>query len=275
MLEQNLEYRNQNRVLFISLAIGFAFSLYLFIGWALDPNHVVKIKHLTLGRTAGLIFLYFGALFSAAMALFGLVGVVSTFISRKVVIGNGGLKIPKNPLSINYVELKYSDILGYKVEQTQKIRTLVIKHSSGVVRAPETSFPKSGSFETLCRVVSGNKEPSVSDDSPQPAQVTSKNHSMQENLSRVLLKTREGLIFVVASLIYLAVGIAAKFSPSIASIFGFVGFMALYMPIVLLLLFLKIRGYRKDYQTDWFNTGVMLIGALVPVILVAKSAFFH
>lgn len=98
---------------------------------------------------------------------------------------------------------------------------------------------------------------------------------MREYLSKALLRTREGLILVLASLIYLAVGISAKFSPSIASILGFVGFMAFFMPIFLLLFFLKIGGYRRDFLSTWFNTVAMLVVALIPIIVVAKSAILR
>lgn len=98
---------------------------------------------------------------------------------------------------------------------------------------------------------------------------------MQAHLSKALFRTREGLILVIATVVYLAIGISAKFSPSVASIFGFVGFMAFFMPVFLLLFFLKIGGYRKDFLSDWFNTAVMLGVALIPVIVVAKSAFFR
>lgn len=98
---------------------------------------------------------------------------------------------------------------------------------------------------------------------------------MQDHLSKALVRTREGLILVIASVIYFAIGVSAKLSPSVASIFGFIGFMGLYMPVFLLLFFLKIGGFKKDFLSNWFNTTVMLVGALIPVIVVAKSAFFH
>lgn len=97
---------------------------------------------------------------------------------------------------------------------------------------------------------------------------------MQEHLSKSLFRTREGLILVIATFMYLAIGFSAKLSPSVAAIFGFVGFMAFFMPIILLLFFLKIGAYKKDFLSNWFNTAVMLGVALIPVIVVAKSAFF-
>jgi hypothetical protein len=98
---------------------------------------------------------------------------------------------------------------------------------------------------------------------------------MHDHLSKVLLKTREGLIVVVASLIYLTIGLSAKFSPSIASFFGFIGFMALFMPIFLILVFFKMRGFKSNFQSNWYNTAAMLFVALIPAIVVAKSAIAH
>jgi hypothetical protein len=98
---------------------------------------------------------------------------------------------------------------------------------------------------------------------------------MRDHLSNALFRTREGLILVFSSVIYLAIGLSAKLSPPVASVFGFVGFMAFFMPIFLLLFFLKIGGYKRGYLSTWFNTAVMLAVALVPDIIVAKSALFR
>lgn len=98
---------------------------------------------------------------------------------------------------------------------------------------------------------------------------------MQEHLSKVLFRTREGLILVIATVIYLAIGVTAKLSASAASLFGFVGLMAIYMPVFLLLIFIKIGGYKRDFLSDWFNTAAMLVVALIPIIVTAKSAFFR
>lgn len=98
---------------------------------------------------------------------------------------------------------------------------------------------------------------------------------MRDHLSKALFKTREGLILVFSSVIYLAIGVSAKLSPPVASVFGFIGLMAFFMPVFLLLFFFKIGGYRRDYLSTWFNTVVMLTVALVPVIIVTKSAFFR
>ncbi|WP_154716914.1 hypothetical protein [Sterolibacterium denitrificans] len=95
---------------------------------------------------------------------------------------------------------------------------------------------------------------------------------MRDHLSNALFRTREGFILIFSSVIYLAIGLSAKLSPPVASVFGFVGFMAFFMPIILLVFFIKIGGYKKDYLSTWFNTAVMLTVALVPIIIVAKSA---
>ena len=98
---------------------------------------------------------------------------------------------------------------------------------------------------------------------------------MLDHLSKTLFNTREGLILVIGGIVYLAIGISAKLSPQVASIFGFVGLMAMYMPVILLLFFFKIGGYRRGFLSTWFNTCLMLIVALIPFITVAKSAIFR
>ncbi|BCA78566.1 hypothetical protein [Desulfuromonas sp. AOP6] len=98
---------------------------------------------------------------------------------------------------------------------------------------------------------------------------------MRDHLSKSLFKTREGLILVFSSVIYLAIGVSAKLSPPVAAVFGFIGLMAFFMPVFLLLFFFKIGGYRRDFLSTWFNTVVMLTVGLVPVIIVTKSAFFR
>jgi hypothetical protein len=94
---------------------------------------------------------------------------------------------------------------------------------------------------------------------------------MRDYLAKCLLKTREGLILIGFGLMYLAIGLSAKLSPSIASVFGFFGFLALFMPVALLLFFIRIGGYRRDFQSTLFNTSVMLLVAFVPVIVVVYA----
>ncbi len=98
---------------------------------------------------------------------------------------------------------------------------------------------------------------------------------MKNRLSNALFKTPEGLIFVFSSVIYLAIALSIKLSPAMASVFGFAGFMAIYMPFFLLVFFIKIGGYKSDFLSTWFNTVVMLIVALIPVMIVAKSALLR
>ena len=98
---------------------------------------------------------------------------------------------------------------------------------------------------------------------------------MRDHLSNALFRTREGLILVISSAIYLSIGVSAKSSPPVASVFGFIGFMAFFMPVILLLFFFRIGGYRRGFLSTWFNTIVMLTVALLPVIIVAKSALLR
>lgn len=95
---------------------------------------------------------------------------------------------------------------------------------------------------------------------------------MIDHLSRVLFRTREGLIFVGASVIYLVIGLLAKFVPSIEHVFGFIGFMALFMPAFMLIFLFKAGMHRRNFQSSWFTTILLLIFAFIPVIVTAKTA---
>lgn len=95
---------------------------------------------------------------------------------------------------------------------------------------------------------------------------------MVDHLSRVLFKTREGLVFVVASVIYLLIGFLAKFSPTIEHSFGFIALMAFLIPALMLIFLFKVGMHRRDFQSSWFSTIVLLLVALMPVIVTAKTA---
>jgi uncharacterized membrane protein YcgQ (UPF0703/DUF1980 family) len=94
---------------------------------------------------------------------------------------------------------------------------------------------------------------------------------MREYLSKCLLQTREGLILIIFAFIYLVIGLSAKLSPYIGSAFGFFGLIARFMPVALLLFFIRIGGFRREFQTTIFNTLVMLIVAFIPVFVVVNA----
>ncbi len=94
---------------------------------------------------------------------------------------------------------------------------------------------------------------------------------MNRGLLAQLLKTREGLIAVIGSTVYGLMGLFAQYAPTVASVSGFYGWFALFMPIPLFLFFVKVGGFRKNFESNWFDTGIMIGVALIPVILKIES----
>jgi hypothetical protein len=94
---------------------------------------------------------------------------------------------------------------------------------------------------------------------------------MITRLRYALFENRDGLLVLTASLVYLVIGLLAKFVPSVAPIQGFYGWLALFMPFALLLFFLKVGGFKKNFKPEAFSTGVLVVVALVPVFIKVKT----
>lgn len=96
--------------------------------------------------------------------------------------------------------------------------------------------------------------------------------SARQRWTRVLVGTNEGRILVLASALYLAVGLLVKVSPSAANAFGAVGMFAVYMPLFLLVAARQLGVLSRDFVSSRFDTACMLLVALAPFLALAKRA---
>jgi hypothetical protein len=87
-------------------------------------------------------------------------------------------------------------------------------------------------------------------------------------------KTREGLVLLVASAIYVSIWAVGKHGSIPLPLPTFLTWIGIYMPVALALAFFQIGGMKKDFRSSWFNTSMMVLMALVPVLVVLKRAVF-
>jgi hypothetical protein len=85
-------------------------------------------------------------------------------------------------------------------------------------------------------------------------------------------KSREFLIFIAASGIYVAIWMIGNFGPAALPIPGFLKSLAIYMPAALALFFLSIGGWKRNIQSDWLNTSVMTAAALMPLFVLLRRS---
>jgi hypothetical protein len=86
-------------------------------------------------------------------------------------------------------------------------------------------------------------------------------------LAVALFHRREGRIVVALSVVYGALGMLSALAPSIAPVTGFYGWLCGFMPLPLLIMYLKVGGFRQDYRSSWFDTSVIVFVALVPILM--------
>lgn len=94
---------------------------------------------------------------------------------------------------------------------------------------------------------------------------------MLNRLCNIFVQTREGVIVFGASLFYIVIWLITNFMPSFTLVPGFVILMAPYMPFFLLLFFLRIGGFKRNFQSGWFNSVMILIVACVPFITLIQA----
>lgn len=96
--------------------------------------------------------------------------------------------------------------------------------------------------------------------------------TMKTYLKSVLIDRREGLVTCLGSLVYLALGLVAKFAPTASPIPPFYGMLSLFVPLALGLAYLQMGGFGKKFESSAFNTAILVLTALVPVFVAVKSA---
>ncbi len=87
-------------------------------------------------------------------------------------------------------------------------------------------------------------------------------------------KCREGRIFFWAVSIYFMIWFAAEFGGLKTPLPHSVVFMSGYMPFAMALFFYQLGGFRRDFQSGWFNTGLLLTASLIPVLVWLHGLLF-
>lgn len=98
---------------------------------------------------------------------------------------------------------------------------------------------------------------------------------MLDRILTPLLGRREGLLVVIASVGYLVVGVTAMLVPSVVPLTDFYAWFCRFMPIPLLLVYLKMGGFKKNYEASGFNFGLIVFTALIPILLRLKTMLWH
>lgn len=98
---------------------------------------------------------------------------------------------------------------------------------------------------------------------------------MIDRITTGLFGRREGWIVVIASAVYLAIGVIAMIAPSVVRISEFYAWFCRFMPIPLLLVYAKMGGFRKNYESDAINTILIVVTALVPILVSLKTVFIR
>jgi hypothetical protein len=88
-----------------------------------------------------------------------------------------------------------------------------------------------------------------------------------------ITRTREGLIALASGVAYTAVGLLATYLPGSIPLSGFFAWLCLFMPVPLAFVLLQIDGFKKGFQSSWFNTAMVTLAALVPIVVSLKSRF--
>lgn len=86
-------------------------------------------------------------------------------------------------------------------------------------------------------------------------------------LKEVFLGRREGKIVLFVSAVYLVIGTLANALPTQIPLSEFYRWMCFFMPIVMLIFYLKIGGFKKHFESGAFNTIMLTVVSLTPVLM--------
>jgi len=82
-----------------------------------------------------------------------------------------------------------------------------------------------------------------------------------------ILNRREGQIFFWGSIIYLLLFISSQIVFTHKTSFSFILWMGGYMPLVLAIFYFKIGGFKKNYKSNNFDSALMGVISIVPIIV--------
>jgi hypothetical protein len=104
----------------------------------------------------------------------------------------------------------------------------------------------------------------------QPAKVVGMSNRSKElymeSVTNSLLKTREGKIVIWGSVINVLLGALTKLAPDMSPLTQLTGTFCLWIPLILVIFFVKGR-LLKPRASNWFDSGLLILVAALPVIM--------
>ncbi len=95
---------------------------------------------------------------------------------------------------------------------------------------------------------------------------------MNTEIIKALTKSRDGLIVLIASILYLAITLFNLFVPSsIFTIPHFIKLVAPFMPTILFLIFFRSGGFKKGFKSSLASTCSVLAVILDPIMIALKD----
>ncbi len=86
-------------------------------------------------------------------------------------------------------------------------------------------------------------------------------------LKEIFLGRREGKIVLFVSMFYLAVYGILRALPQINPISEFYTWMCGFMPIVMLIFYLKMGGFKRSFESGLFYTACLVVISFTPVLM--------
>ncbi len=137
------------------ILIFFSVLCYYFTFRALDNHSSLTIKHIIeLSPNAATYFLWFSALFTMALALIGLMGVLKSFQSPNfVTLDENQITAPKRPISNRLVTIKYSDITECKIQEISGVRSVTIHSPCEKLNLAAPNFEHKTDFDEIVSIL--------------------------------------------------------------------------------------------------------------------------
>lgn len=83
----------------------------------------------------------------------------------------------------------------------------------------------------------------------------------------IFLGRREGKIVLLVSFFYLIVFGILKAFPAINPLSELYTWMCSFMPVPMLIFYLKIGGFKRSFESSLFNTVILAVVSLMPVFM--------
>ncbi|HBC43853.1 MAG TPA: hypothetical protein DCZ88_18685, partial [Pseudanabaena sp.] len=138
--------------LFSTLLSGSIAYFLLQMGITNNRGLIINGSRLTSQEATTLYWLLL--LISAIALIYSLLGFISSFSDRFIILSQDSLSFPKSILTKNVVRIPYRSIKQLQLEQVQGNRFLHVHHTKGKISIPEHMLPNKTAFEDLCYTLS-------------------------------------------------------------------------------------------------------------------------